>query len=95
MRPLLFLLALVCLIRTSFDAFCATTLTATWDTVPNAEFYNFYEQVNGAWVWRGSPTAPPFKFVANKGTRTYAMTSQNAVGESPTKSNTVTIRIKH
>lgn len=76
----------------------ATVLTATWDIRPPVEgvrYYNLYEQVSGSWLWRGSPTAPPFKFTAQKGTRTYAMTSVSDAGESVTKSNTVTVRIKH
>lgn len=81
--------------KTLFIAFFSTVLTATLYTVPGAKFYNLYEQVNGIWMWRGSPAAPPFPFTAQKGTRTYAMTSVNDFGESPTKSNIVTVKIKH
>jgi hypothetical protein len=89
---------LLCIIGPAGFSLAYTTFTVTWDLRPAYEhvrFYNLYEQVNGTWVWRGSPAAPPFKFTANKGTRTYAMTSVNDSGESQAKSNTVTIRVKH
>lgn len=78
-------------------ALLATILTATWGIRPPAEQvreYRLYESVNGVWIWRASPIVPPFKFSANKGTRTYAVTAVNSLGESP-RSASVSVRIKH
>jgi hypothetical protein len=79
------------------DILIATILTATWEARPASErvqYYNLYEQVSGTWIWRASPTAPPFKFSANRGTRTYGMTSVSDTGESQ-RSTSVSVRVKH